>query len=339
MAKEVTNARYRYLPMLRTKAGEAIALKNLDPGDKSRLLPIVHVLESPPRTFPQQMSNAWNGRMMALDGLYNFNTTGSPTDFTTVFQTLAGGGINVIPSVSFNDPPNYVQLVQNFVGAAGPGLVVKVSVGQLQHVAAWVNGQGWNQGDVDLLIECGSLAEYDMATFSSYVAGEIASHIAVPLQWRSVTLASSAAPQHLGQFPIGQTNVPRLDWQLWNAIAPGLQFQLDYGDFGTLHPDLAQPPWFAAIRGSISVRYTTDNEWVILKGYPTSGRMGQPMGQQFRAHAQTLTGLPNFGGLANCWGDQRIQQIANGASGPGGKPTWVQLSMNRHLSLVADRLP
>lgn len=256
-----------------------------------------------------------------------------------MFNALGQNGVLVIPSVEFDAAAAYVALIQNFIGTLAPGLAVKTPIGQLPNVGSWVAAQGWSPNEIDLLIVCGPVVDYDMASFAGYVSNEIANHISSPLQWRSVSLASSAAPQHLGQFVVGQTNVPRLDWQLWNAIAPGLQIQLDYGDYGTLHPDLTEPPWFAAIRSSISVRYTTDDYWIILKGYPISGRTGQPMGTQFRGHAQTLTAAPQFGGLANCWGDGRIQQIMSRATGPGNKPNWVQISMNRHLCLVANRLP
>ena len=65
------------------------------------------------------------------------------------------------------------------------------------------------------------------------------------------------------------------------------------------------------------------------------------MGQQYRHHARTLAADRHFGGVANCWADQRIQHIAGLAStaGAGNRSTWAAIGINRHISLVADRLP
>ena len=91
-------------------------------------------------------------------------------------------------------------------------------------------------------------------------------------------------------------------------------------------------------RASVSVRYTVDNDWIVVKGNPTTGARGRPMPEQFRAHAQILIDEQGFGNLNGCWGDQRIEQIAAGESRPGSRTTWVEIGVNRHLSLVANRL-
>jgi hypothetical protein len=158
-------------------------------------------------------------------------------------------------------------------------------------------------------------------------------------QWRSITLASSAAPRDYTALPIGRSDIPRLDWQLWQAASRQVQFQLDYGDYGIAHPDLTEPPGIAMVRASVSVRYTIDDFWIVLKGQATTGPRGQPMDRQYRAHARTLVADRQFNRLANCWGDQRIQQIAAQTTGAGNRTTWVSIGANRHLSLVADRLP
>jgi hypothetical protein len=122
-------------------------------------------------------------------------------------------------------------------------------------------------------------------------------------------------------------------------VAPQVPFQLDYGDYGVSDPDLIEPPGIAMARATISVRYSVDNDWIIRKGYPITGARGRPQGHQYRDHATALTNEPDFGGVSPCWADARIQQIAGGTIGSGNRTTWVEISVNRHLSLIADRLP
>lgn len=127
---------------------------------------------------------------------------------------------------------------------------------------------------------------------------------------------------------------------LTEDLSKNAPYQLDYADFSSVHPDLTDPPGYVMARATVSVRYAVDDYWIVLKGKPTSGKTGQPMATQYRAHAKTLVADPEFAGLkVGCLGDDRIQKIAGGAPGGGSRSVWAGLLANRHLSLVADRLP
>jgi hypothetical protein len=330
---------YQYVPLLRTKQGEVTALEHLTTTAKDRIFPVFQLVENPPTRFSPSLGQAWSGRPLALDGLFNFGATGSSNDFTARFHDVGREGVLVIPCIEFGAPTQYVQAASQEIGQYGPGLAVKVRPADLPNLQAWITNQGWNSQNIDLIITCEHVADFDPAQFGAFVAHSIQQHLPA-LSWRTVTLASAAAPKDHGQFPVGRTDVPRRDWQLWNAVAGQVQTHLHYGDWGIGHPDLTEPPGVAMVSATVSVRYTVDDAWIILKGRPTSGRTGQPMGTQYVNHAQALVADPQFGGLSACWGDTRIQQIASGGGrNPGNRTTWISIGANRHFSLVADRLP
>lgn len=56
----------RYVPLLRTKAGEAIALQHLTDTAKSRILPLIHVSEKPAATFASRVAQVWTDRRWPL---------------------------------------------------------------------------------------------------------------------------------------------------------------------------------------------------------------------------------------------------------------------------------
>lgn len=330
---------YRYVPVLRTKAGEASALASLPAPLKSRLLPLIQITAKPPATFVNDLAKGWTQLPLALDGLHNVGVTNSLNDFRTTFKQLGTAQIKVIPSIECATAPAYVAAAKSMVGRYGSGLVVQATIAQLSTVGAWVSTQGWQQSDVDLVVNAGHVGAYDTATFSNYVSHALSS---LSGNWRSVTLASAAAPKDYSAFSVGRTSAKRLDWLLWKSVSGQLSFRLDYGDFGISHPDLTEVPGVAMARASVSVRYTVDDNWIIFKGNPTTGPNAKPMGQQYSAHAKALIKEPQFGGVSGCWGDQRIQQIAAlapGSSGTGSRATWVSIGASRHLALVADRLP
>lgn len=330
----------RYLPMLRSKAGEAIALTNLTTAAKDRMMPVFHLVNTPPATFGASVGAAWAGRPMVLDGTFQTDIAGTAASFTQMFGVIGRATVRLIPSIEYNATPPYLTGVQQVRGRYFPGVLVKAKLNQLQAVQAWVIAQGWNPNEVDLVVTLGEIANFDPATLVPVVVGAIQNNIPNPSPWRSITLSASSAPKDHGGLARGRTDVPRLEWQVWRGVvAAGPPYQIDYADYSTITPDLTDPPGYVMSRATVSVRYTIDDYWIILKGRPTTGGSGQAMTPQYRAHARTLVADPAFGGLVGCWADGRIQQIAAGNQTPGGRPQWASYAANRHLSFIADRLP
>jgi hypothetical protein len=330
-----------YKPLLRSKSGEVSALENLAAPAKRRIFPIVHLVAKPPGSFANDLAAAWAGLPIAIDGLFNMNAVGSTASFTSAVTTLGQQNVPVVPSIECDAPANYVTAAKRFVGRFAAGVVVKATLRQLPHVSTWVAGQAWQLSDVHLVIIAGHAALYPADQFEAFVLQAIRSHIPNPGMWASVALASSAAPRDHGALASGRNVVPRLDWQLWNAVRPQLNFELEYGDYGIAFPDLTEPPGVAMTRATVSVRYAVDDDWIILKGNPTTGKRGQPMGTQYRAHARALLREPQFDNVPNCWADGRIRTLAATAppQGAGNRESWVAIGVNRHLSLVAHHLP
>ena len=221
---------YRYLPLLRSKAGEGTALQNLTAPQKERMLPLIHVSEQPPAGFAQRAIQAWSGLPMALDGMFNFDTTGSVDDFSRIFASLGNGGVRIIPAVEYGAPPQYASSVSAMLGRYAPGLVLKATVGQLPMLHSWVSAQQLSEANIDLVVDAGHIAAYgDAAQFAAFVAHSLTNAISQPPAWRSVTLASAAAPRDYSAFAAGRSTAPRLDWRLWQHVSGQVPFQLEYG--------------------------------------------------------------------------------------------------------------
>lgn len=330
---------FRYVPQVRSKAGEAIALDNLAPPAKDRMFPVVNLTAAVPATFTPRLARAWAGRPLALDGSFNFDATGSATEMQGVANALRAAGVTVVPCIEYGAQPGYLATVQAISQSAPAGLVVKTRLGHVHLIAGWLAAAGWKLSDVDLIISAGHLADFGGPGVVDQLVLTALMNLQSPAAWRSVTLSASSAPKDMSALGLGPNLVPRLEWSLWDSMRAQVPFRLDFGDCGIGHPDLSDPPGFVMGNATVSVRYTLDAEWLILKGRPVSGRTGLPMPQQYLAHAQTLAAHPSFGGVPGCWGDQRIQQIAVPTGTSGSRQSWVEIGVNRHLSLVADRLP
>lgn len=336
---------YRYVPMIRSKAGEAVALDHLLPAAKQRMLPVIHLTTEVPATFLPRFITAWAGLPVAVDSTWNFGQTGTTTAFAATINGLRAAGLPAFPCVEVDAAAGYLATVRQTVAAAPAlGVAVKARLNQVANVQAWLAPIGWIPQSTDLIIEAGYLPAVGRGVLDPLVVQHINSLGQVP--WRSVTLSASAAPRDFGALVLGPNLIPRLDWQLWQSVSPQVNRALDYGDFGTSHPDMTDPPGFAMANATVSVKYALDSDWLMIKGRPGRGRTGIPMAQQYLAHAVALRAHPTFGGVPGCWADTRIAQIAGRLPGPGGRPatsgsrtSWVEIGMNRHLSLIATRLP
>ncbi len=329
---------YRYLPMLRSKAGEATALTNLTSASKDRMMPIIHLVHVPSPTYGEVVAKAWAGRVIALDGTFQSSVIGTATGFTHVFGQLGKGSAKVIPVVEYDADPAYLSVVKKAMGTFAPGVVVKVKPNRLKDVTIWIASQGWSPSQVDLVVTLMEIAGYDPDMVASIAIKTISDHVPTPSPWRSITLSSSAAPKDMGVMTPGRNNVPRYEWKVWKDVVSSLPF-VDYSDFSTLTPELTDPPGYVMAKATVSVRYAVDDYWIVLKGKATTGKSGLAMTPQYRSHAKILQSDPEFNGLVGCWGDDRIEKIAKGTLSAGGRPQWAAYVASRHLSLIADRLP
>ena len=327
---------HRYVPVMKTKAGEITALENLSGSARDRILPLFHVTENLKPSFLSGLTAIWAGRLAAIDGAFNFEGSGSTAEFVAAVAALRAGGVFVVPCWSTADPAIYQQTAASLVNAQGA--MVKTKLNGIGAVSGHLTQLGISASAVDLVIDLGHLAMTEAQSFGSYVAYEIGKQGAALALYRSVTLIGAAAPKDYGSLAYGANIVPRKDWQIWQIVRGSVPVRIDYGDFMTAHPDLTEPPGAAMAKATVSVRYTRDNDFLLVKGYATTGPNGRPMAEQYRAHAGTILANPCSAGVS-AWADAQIIQAAAGAPKLGSRSKWSAFAANRHISLVIDRLP
>lgn len=329
--------RHRYLAMLKTKAGEITALSNLPDPVRDRIMPVFHIGEEVKPSFAPSLVAIWAGRLVALDGSFNFSSSGSTSTFMALLIAMRSAGTPAIPCWNMADPPSYQTMARAMVDMNGAA--VKVSMGSVGAVHGWLQSQNLSPAEVDLIVDMKHIGGTDVGTFSGYARMTLSQNAQLLGQFRSVTLAAAAAPKDHGSLALGANRIPRLDWQLWSAVHQNVGFTLDYGDYLTGHPDLTEPPGAAMAKATVSARYTLDSCWLIIKGRSTGGPYGIPMGQQYQAHAGIIANDPGFVTGSPGWADSQISQAAAGAKGMGSRAKWSGYAANRHISLVVDRLP
>jgi Beta protein len=155
-------------------------------------------------------------------------------------------------------------------------------------------------------------------------------------EWRRIVFASASFPENLSEVDAATvTTLPRIEAQLWERLKRrgGLRQDTLFGDYAIAHPVPTElDP--RTMRMSASIRYTTAENWLILKGR----NVRQYGFDQYFELCRTLVTRPEYAGEDYSWGDRFIARCARGAGGPGNATTWRKVGTNHHVTLVAHEL-
>jgi hypothetical protein len=155
--------------------------------------------------------------------------------------------------------------------------------------------------------------------------------------WNSVTVAAVSFPPDLSHLEVGEHIVPRIEWQLWKSIAGSRRTSRIplFGDYAILHPFVR--PIFAGMNISASIRYTSDDSWVIMRGEGLRNEGGAGF-EQYPANAESLMERSEYCGVDFSYGDRYIAERPIHRDKPGNPTTWIAAGVNHHLTFVVRQI-
>lgn len=191
---------------------------------------------------------------------------------------------------------------------------------------------GTTPGNTDLILDLKGRSADELVSMTLLVPTLIASIPSVT-QWRTLTLAATGFPSDLTQIPTASdSKILRTEWGIWlslRATQGDLPRLPTFGDYAISHPVPTEVDP-RLMRMSANLRYTTDVEWLILKG-----RNVRDHGyDQFNGHCRTLLQRPEYNGPSFSWGDEYIFHCSEGVEGPGNATKWRQAGTSHHLTFV-----
>jgi hypothetical protein len=189
--------------------------------------------------------------------------------------------------------------------------------------------------DSDLLLDLGSLHTENGGVPSIDVVS-LVKYIPFIEKWRSFVLAATGFPVDLiGLPPSEVSTVWRSEWTLWCSVAADRRIARSpiFGDYAIAHP---QPPEVdpRVMRPSASIRYTTDDAWLILKGKNLKN-YGY---QQFHDVSKSLLRSSAYSGPQFSWGDRYISDCAKGKASCGNLTTWRRVGTSHHIAYVTQQV-
>lgn len=345
-----------YVPILRWKRAEWASLRSLATDVRDHVTPLV---EPTPRSFEARNNNTppvpsavlaknamdlqqhWGSAPFFLD-MWHLDRALRTESGTHPLAFLAAEarsqGLALIPVTGLSRDPGYQTAVASAVASDGRGACIRVQPHEIQT-------SGFDKRLLDLLGNLGLepsqahfLLDYQVWQQGAPTIAALSGAIPHIDCWRTFVVASGAFPRDLTGFTVGQHNLPRFDWMGWRdqvtrgPIPPRLP---TFADYTIQHAQFTEPPERANF--SASIRYTSDNSWVIMRGESVFQDNG-PGFDQWPANAQMLCARNEYCGPTFSDGDRYISEMAAQTLRTGNAETWLRAGINHHITFAVRQV-
>lgn len=334
-----------YVPVLKWRKGEKLALKNLPDQLQKSIIPLIELVNDEgdnPEDLPNDISKFWR-RTAYLDVRHR------PKNFALrALDNVVSNNqnIDIIPVVSLDSQQIIMEGIKNIVGIYNNGFALRIIVNQDLDFSLLIKEVGLKlkyfaiaKDKIDLIVDFGYL-ESNTQTYKT-VLKKITDIISFD-NWRNVIVAAGNFPLSLKEFrPNGDNLLNRTELELWKKNKTICGRNIVYSDYTVRNPDNIIKGFS---RGSTSVRYTLENNFQVFRGTQED----KPF--KYLVHAMNIRALySDIYPESYCWGDEAItdkanqlEECLNSGIDPEtyekfstGNPTdWVAWSVNHHITVV-----
>jgi len=341
--------REKYVPILKCKAGEFIALNKLPEEFKDDIVPVADLVPiQNKKTFEAHIQSSidyikkWNqDRLLYIDG-YMIQDTALLVKrkkyMEYIFAELRKTNNNVIPVVSNISNSDYIAQIKNIVEKDNRGVCLRIfgnrSGSINEEIERMIPRIDLSFNKIDLLIDLQSLEVLSVDEILNWHQ-DIITKLIYPSNWRSLVLAGSNFPINLSKLTANQIHlIPRKHWLAWNRLFEKKEIDRfpSYSDYGISHPLLSEVEGIP--NASASIRYTNTEEYYIYRGRGTR----QHGFEQFFEISTALINGSEYFGRNHCYGDEFIYRCGMERKLKGRLLDWRAVGTNHHITVVVNQL-
>ncbi len=356
--------RVHYVPILKGRAGELRALREMREPTASRLVPLVEVpavVEDSDSDDPESAEIAGDTSKLARD----LRRQWPPERRIIVDASLIPAYPNSIPTV---DLINRLAQADHVIT---PTVRPSDSEWAIRHIGEAIHEWGLNSacirvgGDdlddnevpladaidqvvhqlrldpdrVDLVLDFGPVMDEQATSFAARIARLVLSELRHEDDWRTLVVAAGAFPPDLNSIQSEVlTELPRYDAAMWNVLRNRVRGRLPiFGDYAIAYPAQTAGVPFAP---APQLRFTAETSWYVMKGRKQDRRGARQFYDICARVAEAGTVDPNLS-----WGDDYVYRAARSASNganvlikTGNAMIWRAVGTSHHIAYVANRL-
>lgn len=345
-----------YVPVIRWKAGERWALRNLQPRLRRRITPLLELI---PKNFEskklakargaagrmtniaQEIVDSWGRTPFFLDTMLIDDAPELPSrphPLRLLGDGMRSQALKGIPVTGIGRSSDQKDAARSVGADLECGIAVRVFRNELgsslaASLESLLDRLDTTRREVDLIV--------DQQILDGTALSGTALLRAIPElgEWRTVTLLGGAFPRDLSELEKNtQPELPRTEWQIWRACTsaqPKLARMPTFGDYTVQHALYCEPP--SGFNMSASIRYTSDTYWVIMRGEGVRNDDG-PGYDGFLGNAMLLVDRDEFCNPSFSAGDRYIYEMSRQSAKTGNAKTWIQAAINHHLTFAARQI-
>ena len=339
-----------YMPVLKVKRGEKKALADISLGLRKRIVPLLEIVER--TTAPtvdkhlttsfRELASSLHGYAHCLLDVREIKHDG-PAAAAEAFSRAATAGISFTPVTGISRNADVASAVA-LSSVSGVGIRLTRSEFESGRLTADLNSflstNRLTPDRVDLIVDIGSVCDLITAGVMALTQAFLAD---VPNkgQWRTLTVTGSAFPQSMGVVNRNSSaRIARSEWLAWRSGLFGQRATLErlptFSDCAIQHPVGVENFDPMIMQVSASIRYSSGNDWLLVKGEST--RFNPPSNQFPQLATQLVYGQlqRDFTGAGHCAGCRMAKKSADGLSGLGSAEVWRRIGTVHHITTVVQ---
>lgn len=348
-----------YVPILKWKQGEYLALEKLEADIKNQVKPLAEIppigwdfargclsktIDEHLEKFSYRLHKKWRKRdifidLALLDPADRMGDGKHP--LTYLFDGIINNNDLAIPVTGLSRSNSYQAAVKTAAKECMSGICIRLSfediVGndlntRLQTLASL---HEIDLCDIDIILDLDAPNFHPIDKFSRILYLKI-NEVESFLECRSFTIAATSFPDTMGKLKKGHQTIERSEWLLYNTLLAKFnesEQAIQFGDYGIAHPSLPAQD-MRLLKPAASLRYTIDDAWYIGKG--TNVR-DNGYGQ-YADICSSLIDSGHFLGKSYSDGDSYIYKCGKSLGSTGNLTSWRRVGTNHHITKVVRDL-
>ena len=347
-----------YVPCLRWKQGEYLAVSQLPNTTKNVFTPLIEVpeigwdfekgreaktIDEHLAPFAKRIHDKWGKRTCFVD----LNLIGPKERMATgihpvffVFDGLRQRMCSAIPVTGLHRDDAHQREIRNIVARSKSGICLRIQIEQAakgslkDDLDSLLSRLKIRSESCDLIIDLGAPSFVPLEGFSTAIQ-QIGSKLPYLNNWRSFTVLSTSFPATMAGIKRGGEVVTRHEWQLYKMLVADLRktkLRLPtFGDHTISHPQVLDKD-MRLLKPNATIKFTIDDGWYIVKG----NNVKDYGYEQFHGLSQQVLASRHYRDSAFSWGKEYIRKCANRSATRGNLTKWVQVGTNHHIAKVTQ---
>jgi hypothetical protein len=356
-----------YVPILKWKAGEISAYKNLNPIISNSVTPLFEVpppeydymqkkdkknIDEHLKMFGDRYKKYCGSRSCFIDTSLipeEMRIQDSRLPMELVFDEIRQRRLSAIPVARLEQSDSLTKLIKSINTKDKHGLCLRLTLDQILNsdlelkVETFLSNLRVNYPDVDLLIDLKSPTNFEPIEALAKMLHMLCGKIPKLNSWRSFIISACSFPESLSEFKNPVSEIKRSEWNLYLKLITLLsekKIRPIFSDYGIRTPEYKRfdPTKMSAPKNKII--YTIDDGWIIYKGSKSNRDGGS---SEYHDMSKSLMDSKYFMKKEYSWGDKFIadcaeKEVVKGKTKPGSLTKWLAAGTNHHITKVVNDL-